>query len=46
MRVDYYEWNLQVTSEGFNDLLALACTQTAGIDKDTGKLIAYCAMYE
>ena len=45
-RIDYYEWTMQVTTECIDHLLAFTCAQAAGIDKDTGKLIAHSAMHE
>src|SRR5258708_19197500 len=46
VRIDHDEWNMQVTAEGSDDLLAFTGPQAAGIDKDAGKLITYGAMHE
>src|SRR5258708_20602561 len=45
-RIDHDKWNVQVTAEGIDDLLAFTGPQAAGIDKDAGKLITYGAMHE
>src|SRR5438552_1278583 len=39
-RVDYDERDMQVTTEGIDDLFSLASSQAACIDEDTGELVA------
>ena len=42
--IDDDQGDVHVPIEGINDLLALACTQAACIDKYTGELVANCTM--
>ena len=44
--IDDDQGDVHVFVEGSNHLLALACTQATSIDKDAGKLVAHCTVYQ